>query len=414
MSICWFNNDDKEKFRCEYSVEQDCIKVQVEYDIEQEIETGPDGVRVIGVNTTFKNRDILVVDADSKKSFLMKDAVFNGFSNRFGSYDDKNICAFVSGVYFEGKTEDLLQLVPTPKVQKIRLFSRMIADYLNHPSVEILNSNDFCSIKLAKNMNEMGVDIGEKNIKRVLVSDTWKMTASKSNISVDISGYIEIVLKKREKYTNISAYIYEIMIYLQLFCQGRFVIDEIYVEVDKKLYKLYMPIRKPVYKIRRKKHSVSMGLLDFLKLCYLRVPYRDSKDEIRNIPYIIMNSYDNVEDIFLVLYRFIECYYKRKGEEKEFIKKCFTDHYRGNNKGEAEIIACYIREIICLRNHYVHSGYYIKNDHLKVRFGKEKDPRDYTTEVSVQWIYERVQIMRAMVLDIIFREMLGIEQYRYS
>ena len=116
-----------------------------------------------------------------------------------------------------------------------------------------------------------------------------------------------------------------------------------------------------------------------------------------------------------MLYRFIENYYKRQGVEDTFIEKCFAEHYHGNSFVESEKIACYVRELICLRNHYVHSGYYIKNGYLRITFGKEeKNTRDYNAEVSIQWIYERVQIMRAMVLDIIFREMLGIEQYRYS
>ena len=415
MSICWFNNDDKKKFRCEYSVEQDCIKVQVEYDIEQEIETGPDGVRVIGVNTTFKNRDILVVDVDSKKSFLLKNARYNGMSQRYGSYDDRQICIFVSDIYFAARTEDLIHLLPTPKIKKIRLFSKMIADYLNRPSVGIHNTNDTCLITLTRNRDETGIDIGKNNIKRITLNDTWKMMDSGMSISIDISGYIEIELYKKTNYTEISSYIYESMIYMQLFSQGNFILEEVIVEVDDRLYKLYLPLRKSSYKKNRRDNSVSISLLEFLKLCYLKIPYRHSKDEIRNIPYIVMNSYENIEDMFLMLYRFIECYYKRHGVKRTFIKKCFAEHYHDKNSAGSEKIACYVRELICLRNHYVHSGYYIKNGYLRITFAKRgEDPRDYTAEVSVQWIYERVQIMRAMVLDIIFREMLGIEQYRYS
>lgn len=33
------------------------------------------------------------------------------------------------------------------------------------------------------------------------------------------------------------------------------------------------------------------------------------------------------------------------------------------------------QEIICLRNHYVHSGYFLKNDSLKINFKKlEENP----------------------------------------
>ena len=45
MSICYLNNDYEKKYRCEYRTETDIIKVDVEYDIGEEIEL-KNGVRV--------------------------------------------------------------------------------------------------------------------------------------------------------------------------------------------------------------------------------------------------------------------------------------------------------------------------------------------------------------------------------
>ena len=77
-----------------------------------------------------------------------------------------------------------------------------------------------------------------------------------------------------------------------------------------------------------------------------------------------------------------------------------------------------VQEIICLRNHYVHAGYYIKNNRLYIRFGdindKIPDPRDYVSKVDFDWIYTRSKILYKIVIDIIFKEILQYKDYKYS
>ena len=127
-----------------------------------------------------------------------------------------------------------------------------------------------------------------------------------------------------------------------------------------------------------------------------------------------MNPYRGMEDDFLMLYRFIECYYKRRGEKTMFLTRCFEEHYPDKHKLSDWQILCYVHEICSLRNHYVHSGYFIKNNALRIRFNKEsKDERDYTVKADAEWINERVKLLRSMVIHIIFTGMIGIEKYKY-
>lgn len=54
-------------------------------------------------------------------------------------------------------------------------------------------------------------------------------------------------------------------------------------------------------------------------------------------------------------------------------------HYAPKYRLSGEQIENYAQEIICLRNHYIHSGYFIKNSCLRVSFDKinqKKSPRD--------------------------------------
>ena len=66
-----------------------------------------------------------------------------------------------------------------------------------------------------------------------------------------------------------------------------------------------------------------------------------------------------------MLYKTIECYYKKqniKGITSKFINYSIHNNYsKGKNMPED-----LSRQIICLRNRYVHYGYYIKNNSLKI------------------------------------------------
>lgn len=155
--------------------------------------------------------------------------------------------------------------------------------------------------------------------------------------------------------------------------------------------------------------------MEFLKKCYELIPYRNSKTEIRNIPYIIMKTSRSVEDNFLMFYRFIECYYKKQqinNIRKNFVTYSIKEHYMEKHNLTNEEIERYAQEIICLRNHYVHSGYYIKNLCLRVSFdkiNKKRNPKDYTVDnADVHWIYERTKLLYEIAVDIIFKNLLDV------
>ena len=76
---------------------------------------------------------------------------------------------------------------------------------------------------------------------------------------------------------------------------------------------------------------------------------------------------------------------------------------------EAEDLA---NEIITLRNHYVHSGYYIKNECLRIK--TREHCKCYIVKADTEWIYERTKILYDCSIDIIFRDMLGFETHSFS
>ena len=413
MSICYLNNNYEKKYRCEYRIETDNIKVDVEYDIGEEIEL-KNGVRVWGAKTVFKDRDILIIDSDKKESYLLKDAYYNGSFERYGAFEEKNVTTFVSGTYFSGnQIEKLMSLHIAPKIKRIKLYSKMVDEYNRHPSVNTINTGESYSIIMTKKSHKRTVDIKENNIKQIAVGDDWGVQSGLSEISVKMSSYIEIELSRRVKYTDIYAYVYEIMVFMQLLRPGKFRIDRMVVDVDGDEYDFFILLLKPKYTDKPVEYSSRMDMLEFLKRCYSTIPYRNSKNDIRNIPYIIMHISQSVEDNYLMFYRFIECYYKRQSV-KYFINEGIKKHYKESPKLTEQQIEQYTQEIICLRNDYTHSGYYIKNSSLKIKFGKKNDSRNYTAKADYEWIYSRTKMLYWIAIDIIFVDMLGISNYQYK
>lgn len=422
MAICYMDTNNKQ-YKCEYEVKNSYIEVDVEYDIEDEIEA-INGIKHFRTDTEFKKRDILIVDHSNKKNYLLKNAFYVRHSSVFGTPDGGTRTRFKSRIYFgHADYEKLTDLQMTPKVNKIKIFSKAINDLIGNPSLEMFNSDRVLEIKLSYENIKKEIEICKNNIKRIIIADTWNHLHSrtKHNITIDLNGYFEIELMKRENYDSTTSYVNELMVFMQLYFPDKFAIDKIYVMVDKEYYQLSLPRMEINCKEKHIGKTVEEDLLHFLNKCYKDIPYRNSKTELRNIPYIIMNTSRSVEDNFLMFYRFIECYYKKQqipNIKKSFVSHSIKEHYARKNVLTEEEIEKYSQEIICLRNHYVHSGYFIKNSILKISFEKinqSKNPKDYTVNnTDVDWIYFRTKLLYDIAIDIIFYKMLGYEHHKFE
>lgn len=423
MSVCYFENNYHKKYKCCYEIKEKNIEIEAEYDISDEVEA-VNGVKFYGNNTEYRERDILIIDYDNKKNILMKNAFYAGHSSVIGTPDGKTVTKFQSSVYFEHVEPDKLASLPvTPKTNRIKVFSKFINDLIGYPNLEIKESDSEFSVNLSKEKCSKSIEINSNNVKRITVADDWCSSQNRKlhNITIDFNGYIEIELVKKVKYDLVVDYLYELQIFMQLYYPYNFRVDKIYVMVDGVYYKLTLPQREFEYKEKHIEKTVQENLLDFLKNCYVTIPYRNSKTEIRNIPYIVMKTSRGIEDNFLMFYRFIECYYKKqqiRNIRTTFITYSIKVHYAPKCSLPDEQIENYAQEIICLRNHYVHSGYYIKNSCLKVSFdriNRKKNPRDYTVNnIDIHWIYERANMLYKIVVDIIFHSMLGYSDYKFS
>lgn len=419
MAVCFFNRiyDNNHKYICNYELSTDEIICTVDYDITDEVEP-VNGVRAIGPNTEYTNRDILIVDYDHGISYLLKDAYYCGSSSVYGNPDGGSKTKFATNIYFYSNSyQDLFELKETPKIDRITIVSKDLMGYISDSSISRTESKEKLVIKLSKESNREIRHIGSNNIKVISLQDYWSGGFNKDHdIAFDITGHLIIKLSKRVNYTEIPAYVYELYVFLQIYTKRSLKIDEIRVSVNGTLYGMgfYIPSQKRYIRKNRGEKSVQCSIMNFLERCYVNIPYRHSKSDIRNIPYIILKRDRSLEDNFLMYYRFVECYYKKQDIPKiktAFISHSLNENYVSRGKLLPSELENVTNEIVTLRNHYVHSGYYIRNDSLRIKFNDTE--KNYTAKADIEWIYERTKILYEISIDIIFRDMLKYEQYTF-
>lgn len=422
MAVCYFNKKYDKKYSCKYEIKEDGIEVVVDYNIIDEIPIN-DGVRAFGESTEFEKRDILIIDYQSKMNYLLKNAEFCNYSESIGTPDGGYKTTFFSSFYFYDKNlKKICNIINDKNIKKIKIYSRTINDFMENPTFYKEQNNGEYIIKLKRNNMNKVVKINENNIDSLILSEEWtnERNVKNTQINIELKGYIEIDLKEFIRYEDVYDYMYELIIYFQLLKPNKFIVDQILVGMNNNYYGIFIPIEKVDYRRNYIPSSVKDDISEFLAKCYTTMSYRNSESEIRNIPYIILETSRNLEDNFLMFYRFIECYYKQqkiKNIGKTFIEYSIKNNYNNINtiRGPIENL---VFEIIALRNHYVHKGYYIKDEELYVSFpkiGKKANPKNYRADnVNFDWIYERTNILYKIVIDIIFKNMLQYDNYEFN
>lgn len=417
MAVCFFDNKYDKSFECEYSINDNVIEVIVKYDISTEFKMNENGFRTFGENTEIKDRDILIVDSQTKNNYLLKNAYFSDYKLSFTIVDNTPTIKFNSKYYlFHKNYEKLIELPKILKIEKIKLYNNLINKFIGYPSYSKNEENNELVIKLKKDYAKQYIKINRINISQIVVSDGWNCICNNSNeISIKLTGYLELILIDKINCDDVFDYIYELIIYLQLLRPNKLIIEKVKVFINGTYYELCCPkMNELKYSDKYICNSVSDEFSNFIKKCYEKIPYRNSENEIRNIPYIILKTSRSLEDNFLMFYRFIECYYKNKNRFFLLEGLKGLSEYKGKDKSnDIEDLICEIKN---LRNHYTHSGYFIKNKEIKIvnKYGSKKYQNVEYITVDYDWIYKRTMILYKVVINIIFTEMLEYKKYKFD
>lgn len=196
MAVCYFNNDYKKRFNCEYDQNEKGIEVIVDYEISDEIPS-VNGVKSFGINTEFDERDILIIDYTNKRNLLLKNAGYRGHTNVWGTPDGGSKTKFYAGCYFTyGDYNKLCELPKTSKVKKIKLYSNLINSFIGCPSLSTIESDEELTIKLKRESQTKQFELNKNYIKNIIIGDSWNNLHKfkEYNIDIKLNGYIEIEL----------------------------------------------------------------------------------------------------------------------------------------------------------------------------------------------------------------------------
>lgn len=411
MPICYFNNDYTKEYQCTYSEFKDSIEVNIEYDIEENEIEEINGARIISTTTEYANRDILILDNINKINILVKNAFHAGHSNNYSIFGNSSTTKFISTIYFkEHKGSTLKSLKNNPKTKVIRIYSQSLSNLINCKNFIRETTEDKITYTVNRNKEHLTQPINKNYIDCISVSNEWKLIEKpKEMIKFEFTYYVEIKLQKAHDYTHVRDFVNELIVYMQLYYPDKFIIDEVKININNVFYTYVTNFLSIKSKNGYVHKSVQVDLLTFLANCYTNISYRSAKSEIRNSKDVILTKSRHLEDLFGSYYRFIECYLKKKGYKNDFMIYALEHYY--NQSLDCEKKA---KEIITLRNHYIHSGYYIKNDCLKIRFTPKENKQNYSVDANVKWIYNQTLILYKTAIDIIFKEILNYPEYKYK
>ena len=411
MPICYFNNDYTKEYQCTYSEFKNSIEVNIEYDIEENEIEEINGARIISTTTEYANRDILILDNINKINILVKNAFHAGHSNNYSIFGNSSTTKFTSFTYFKEDTVQTLHtLQSNPQTKLIRIYSTSFSDLLPFINYTKQENNETISYTIQKQRTIQRISIEKDYIDSISISNNWKINEkSQKIVNMNFSYFLEIKLSKQHSFTTIRDFVNELIIYMQLYYPDKFIIDEVKIYINDNFYTYVTNFLSLKPKNCYVHKSVQVDLMTFLKQCYTNVSYRSAKSEIKNLYDVIFKQDRILEDIFNSYYRFIECYLKKKGYKNNFMSYALEHYYKQSL--DYEKVA---REIITLRNHYVHNGYYIDNHCLTIKYHPSETTKTYSVKADINWIYNQALILHEIAVDIIFKEILNYPEYKYK
>ena len=411
MPICYFNNDYTKEYQCTYSEFKNSIEVNIEYDIEENEIEEINGARIISTTTEYANRDILILDNINKINILVKNAFRAEHSNNYSIFGNSSTTKFTSFTYFKEDTVQTLHtLQSNPQTKLIRIYSTSFSDLLPFINYTKQENNETISYTIQKQRTIQRISIEKDYIDSISISNNWKINEkSQKIVNMNFSYFLEINLSKQHSFTTIRDFVNELIIYMQLYYPDKFIIDEVKIYINDNFYTYVTNFLSLKPKNCYVHKSVQVDLMTFLKQCYTNVSYRSAKSEIKNLYDVIFKQDRILEDIFNSYYRFIECYLKKKGYKNNFMSYALEHYYKQSLDYEKVE-----REIITLRNHYVHNGYYIDNHCLTIKYHPSETTKTYSVKADINWIYNQTLILHEIAVDIIFKEILNYPEYKYK
>lgn len=404
MAYCYFNKDYLKTYNCEYEIKED--KITIEVDFGNADESMIKSVLSIENSKYIEAETISLID--SKNNFYIK--TFYAFESHrqttFGFPYVRAKKSYYAKSYIKAYSEkELDKLDKNIKLDNMIFYHECLDLYLQNKLKDInFNYNPLkYVITLDNNVDTtISLKVKKNNIKTAKIISDYSFNSNFQEIKICYKNKLRLDFKTpisfedAFKYKNLVTIMFNIyyttesLPYLTGFYIGKSFYEFVW---DKTNY-------NPSYN-NNIKNKVSYDLDKYIE-AFLNT-FKTKMEDINLLTPFKKRGQLYAEDTFLTFYRFAELVEKNKNGNKDWLTKLYKD----NKSLIVEMGLKYNAQVPIfmetLRNHYVHEGYFIKSNMLKLKDGKGKKKR-VTNEIIVNFS----RIVKALAFKIMLNDILKL------
>lgn len=402
MVYCYFDKDFTNTYACEYELTNDELLIDVDLGnatSEMLHEMFSKKENVIYAKT------ITIVDENLK--FYIK--TFNAFEYHFQTVTGHPFMrakkSFKTKSYFKAKNiADLEILDLTTTINNAMFYHECLDVYYINTAKHVEVNKDFTETKITLNTNENTEDdlhVKKDNIKNAQIVSDWISTSDQRNIKIEYKNKLVFNFKRDIKLLDLYKYKDYISCMFNLYSSTNTPIYNIRFKHQNLTYEFHYTnlLYKPTHKLNINK-KIICDIKPFLNAFLNKISINDINTNLLNPFKEKGNHY--AEDIFLINYRFIERYLKKQNPQnwlQLLIRKNKNLIKLLNIKYNSKLYLF----VETLRNHYVHEGYYIEKNKLKLKGAQGKN-KIITNEIIINFS----RLTKALAYKVMLNDILSL------
>lgn len=361
-----------------------------------------------------KYRAIQIIDLRNKKFFYSP--LFMAVKEYFGI---QSYVGFKADFYIStSKIEKINNFNEYLVIKSIKFYHPLFNQFFNSSMLKEINEKNMITFLFTyKNSETREIKIDKNNIEKIVFGSTCGNFTYKRNeqfLNIEINNYVEIFLIKGITYDDLYKYIKELNVIVNAYFPENLpfyktsisTVDGLEYILTNKLLGNEKSFSGPYYNFHK------IDFIKFIEEMYKKISYRTIEDKNFFLPFDINNKHKSIEDEFIYYYRFIDFYI---GKLSEIEGKLEPKNYKRINRFIDENLYLFDfqdknkinelkNEIVSLRNHYLHEGYYLKNGEFEVKI---KPP--YMKKLDYIWLYNVTKAFKRGVFKILYCNILGFE-----
>lgn len=404
MAYCFFDDEIKNTYSCNYEIENEKINIEVDFgyaDRETLTKT------VNGTQKIIYPETITIVD--EKQKLYIK--TFFAFYSRYEITSDffmRTKKRYHSNSYL--KTNILANLPIIQKdsvVSELRVYHEALDMFYENKSKDIIRKGNVATITLDSDKpSEKIIKVKKFNIKEINLYSGWISKTSEREVHINYFNKLILSFKKPIQLEKLFSYERLLNIMFNGFCPQNKPIYKCEILIDGKSYEFVSKNinYSPDFSLKFTdviEHNIENYIIKFI-----------NKFDIKESDFNLINSFYNTkklfaEDKYVIYYRFLELSLKATDPEY-WLEKLLKDNKQLIKHCGLKFTKKLFLEIITLRNQYAHEGYFIPNHKLAVKKHNKYNPQGYNKLYSSAVIVKFTQLIKLLAYKTYYNNLLSL------